>query len=71
MNYKSIVVTQRGGLENLHIVENELRPPSVGETRIKILAAGVCSDDVGARVGNRPFLIKVPFVPGYTILGEL
>jgi len=69
MKYKSIVVTQRGGLENLHIVENELRPPSVGEARIKIQAAGVCSDDIGARVGNRPFLTKLPFVPGYTILG--
>jgi NADPH:quinone reductase-like Zn-dependent oxidoreductase len=69
MKYRSIVVAQRGGPENLHIVENELRPPLVGEARIKILAAGVCSDDVGARVGNRPFLIKVPFVPGYTILG--
>ena len=25
---------------------------------------GVCQDDIAARVGNRPFLPKVPFVPG-------
>jgi NADPH:quinone reductase-like Zn-dependent oxidoreductase len=29
----------------------------------------VCQDDIAARVGNRPFLPKIPFVPGYDILG--
>ncbi len=69
MNYKSVVITQRGGPEMLKIVENDLRPPAAGEARIKILAVGVCQDDVAARVGNRPFLPKPPFVPGYTMLG--
>jgi NADPH:quinone reductase-like Zn-dependent oxidoreductase len=69
MKYKSIVVTKRGGPEVLQIVENDLRPPSAGEARVKILATGVCQDDVAARVGNRPFLPKLPFVPGYTMLG--
>lgn len=69
MRYKSIVVTERGGPEVLRIVENELRPPSAGEARIKTLATGVCQDDVAARVGNRPFLPKTPFVPGYTMIG--
>lgn len=67
--YKSSVVTQRGGLERLQIVENELRKPSTGEVQIKILATPVCQDDVAVRVGNRPFLAKPPFVPGYSILG--
>lgn len=69
MKYKSIIVTQRGGPEVLQIVENELRPPSEGETRIRILVTPVCQDDVAVRVGNRPFLAKPPFVPGYSILG--
>jgi|SRR5579859_285485 len=69
MNYKSVVITRRGGPEVLQIVENDLRPPAAGEARIKILAVGVCQDDVAARVGNRPFLTKPPFVPGYTMLG--
>jgi NADPH:quinone reductase-like Zn-dependent oxidoreductase len=69
MNYKSVVVTQRGGLDVLKIVENELRAPAAGEVRVKIQASPVCQDDVAMRVGNRPFLVKPPFVPGYSILG--
>ncbi|HUW95526.1 MAG TPA: medium chain dehydrogenase/reductase family protein [Anaerolineae bacterium] len=69
MSYKSIVVTRRGGPEVLQIVENELREPATGEARIRILAVPVCQDDIAARVGNRPFLPKTPFVPGYSVLG--
>ena len=69
MRYKSIIVTRRGSPEVLEIIENDLRPPSAGEARVKILATGVCQDDIAARIGNRPFLPKIPFVPGYTILG--
>jgi NADPH:quinone reductase-like Zn-dependent oxidoreductase len=69
MRYRSIVVTRRGGPEVLHIVENELRPPSEGEARIRILAASLVQDDVAARVGNRPVLPKPPFVSGYACLG--
>ena len=69
MNYKCIVVTQRGGPEVLQIVDNELRPPIEGEARIRILATAVCQDDVALRVGNRPFLKKPPFVPGYSFIG--
>ena len=71
MKYKSVVVTKRGGRDALQIVENELRPPATGEVRIKIQATPVCQDDVAVRVGNRPFLPKLPFVPGYSILGEV
>jgi NADPH:quinone reductase-like Zn-dependent oxidoreductase len=69
MSYKSIVVTRRGGPEVLQVAENDLLAPSAGEARIRALATPVCQDDVAVRVGNRPFLAKVPFVPGYSILG--
>jgi NADPH:quinone reductase-like Zn-dependent oxidoreductase len=69
MLYKSVEVTKRGGPEALRIVQNELRPPATGEIRVRILATPVCRDDVAARVGNRPFLPKIPFVPGYSTLG--
>jgi NADPH:quinone reductase-like Zn-dependent oxidoreductase len=69
MKYKSIIVSERGGPEVLQIVENDLLPPSAGEARIKILATPVCQDDIAVRRGNRPFLAKTPFVPGYSILG--
>jgi NADPH:quinone reductase-like Zn-dependent oxidoreductase len=71
MKYKSVVVTERGGPDVLKIVENDLHVPLAGEARIKILAAPVCQDDIAARMGNRPFLPKLPFVPGYSILGEV
>jgi NADPH:quinone reductase-like Zn-dependent oxidoreductase len=67
--YKSVIVTERGGPEVLQIVENELRSPSAGEARIKILATPVVQDDVAVRVGNRPFLARPPFIPGYSFLG--
>jgi NADPH:quinone reductase-like Zn-dependent oxidoreductase len=69
VRYKSIVVTKRGGPEVLQIADNDLRPPSAGEVRVRILATPVCQDDVAVRAGNRPFLPKTPFVPGYSILG--
>jgi NADPH:quinone reductase-like Zn-dependent oxidoreductase len=69
MKYKSIIVTRRGGPEVLQVIDNDLRPPSAGEARIKILVTPVCQDDVAVRIGNRPFLPKTPFVPGYSTLG--
>lgn len=69
MKYKSVIVTKRGGPEVLQVIENDLRPPSAREARIKILATAVVQDDVAVRKGSRPFLAKVPFTPGYSILG--
>jgi NADPH:quinone reductase-like Zn-dependent oxidoreductase len=69
MTYKSVIVPKRGSSEVLKIIENDLRSPSAGEVRVKTLATSVCQDDVAARIGNRPFLPKLPFVPGYAILG--
>jgi NADPH2:quinone reductase len=67
--YKSIVVIKRGGPDALHVVERDLRQPRPGEVRIKILATPICQDDVAVRIGNRPVLPKIPFVPGYSMLG--
>jgi NADPH:quinone reductase-like Zn-dependent oxidoreductase len=71
MKYKSVVATGRGSSDVLKIVENDLRVPEAGEVRIKILAVGVCQDDIATRVGNRPFLPKFPFTPGYNIVGDV
>ena len=69
MKYKSVIVTKRGGPEVLKIIENDLRPPSAGEARIKILATPVCGPDISSRYGHTPFAPRVPFVPGYAIIG--
>ena len=69
LKYKSVVVTRRGGPEVLQIVENDLREPAAGEVRIKILATGVGRTDINYRYGYSPLSPKVPFVPGYEIMG--
>ena len=69
MKYKSVVVTKRGGPDVLQIVENELREPAAGEVRIKVLATGVGRTDINYRYGYSPLSPKVPFVPGYEIIG--
>jgi len=69
MRYKSIIVTRKGPPDVLQVIENDLRPPSASEARIKILATLVCGPDVTSRYGRTPFAPKVPFVPGYAIIG--
>jgi NADPH:quinone reductase-like Zn-dependent oxidoreductase len=69
MKYKSVIATKRGGPEVLQVIENDLRAPSAGEVRIKNLAVPVCLPDVEARYGRSPFKPKIPFVPGYAIVG--
>jgi NADPH:quinone reductase-like Zn-dependent oxidoreductase len=71
MKYKSVLVTKRGGPEFLQIVENELRPPEANEVRIRVLATGVGRTDINYRYGLSPFSPKVPFVPGYEIMGSV
>ncbi len=69
MKYKRIVVSKRGPPENLQITECHLRDPAAKEVRVKVLATCVCLPDVQARYGLSPFAPKLPFVPGYTIVG--
>ena len=69
MKYKSVIVTRRGGPEALQVIENDLRMPSAGEARVKILATPVSLPDVEARYGRSPFKPKLPFVPGYAVIG--
>jgi NADPH:quinone reductase-like Zn-dependent oxidoreductase len=69
VKYKSVVVTKRGGPEVMKITENDLREPVAGEVRIKVLASGVGRTDINYRYGYSPFSPKVPFVPGYEIMG--
>ena len=71
MKYRTVVATALGGPELLKVKENELRAPTAGEARIQVLATPVCQDDVAMRRGDRPFLAKPPYVPGYCIVGEV
>ncbi len=76
MKYKSVIVTRIGGPEVLQVVENELRAPSAKEVCIKVLAASVCRPDITVRSGEglysgTPLGQKIPFVPGYSIIGDI
>jgi NADPH:quinone reductase-like Zn-dependent oxidoreductase len=71
VRYKSVSVVRRGGPEVLRIVESDLRPPSEGEVRVRVLAVPVCGPDVQARHGQTPIAPKVPFVPGYAVIGTV
>lgn len=69
MKYKSVIITKKGPPEVLKVIENELRTPLAGEVRIKILATGVGRTDIVMRYGYYPFAPKIPFAPGYEIIG--
>jgi NADPH:quinone reductase-like Zn-dependent oxidoreductase len=71
MKYRSVVVTKLGGPEVLQTVENELREPAPGEVRIRVLAAPVCAPDIEVRRGRSPFAPRLPFTPGYAVVGPV
>jgi NADPH2:quinone reductase len=66
---KRIVVAHYGGPETLQVVEEECVEPKSGEVRIRVLAAGVALPDVLAREGIHPETPKVPFTPGWDLVG--
>lgn len=51
--------------------EEECPEPRRGEVRIKVLAAGVALPDVLAREGIHPETPRVPFTPGWDLIGEV
>lgn len=71
MRHKRVVVTQYGGPEVLTIIEGEIPAPKPGEVRIEILAAGVSLPDVLARVGVHPETPRVPYTPGWDLVGTV
>jgi len=71
MKYRSVLLTKRGGPEVLRVVEFDFKPPGDNEVRIKVLACGVGLTDVAMRRSYYPLARRIPFVPGYEIIGEV
>ena len=69
MRHTRIVVTHYGGPDALEVVEEECPEPKHGEVRVKVLAAGVALPDVMAREGFHPETPRVPFTPGWDLVG--
>jgi len=71
MKHMRIVVTHYGGPDALQVLEEERPEPKDGEVRVKVLAAGVALPDVMMREGIHPETPRVPFTPGWDLVGEV
>src|SRR4029450_4708577 len=69
MKHTRVIVTRYGGPETLQVIEEECPDPKDGEVRIRVLAAGVALPDVMAREGIHPETPRVPFTPGWDLVG--
>ena len=67
--YRAVMLTKKGGPEVLKIVEIPVEALGQGQLRIRVLAAGVGATDLIMLGGNYPFAPKIPFVPGYEVVG--
>jgi len=66
-----MVITRLGGPEVLKPVNEDLPLPAPGQVRVKVLAAGVAYADILMRRGLYPGAPRLPFAPGYDVVGEV
>ena len=55
----------------MQVSEEECPQPSPGEVRVRVLAAGVSLPDVLAREGIHPETPRVPYTPGWDLVGTV
>ncbi len=71
MRHRRIVVSHYGGPDALQLIEENVPEPKAGEVRVKVLAAGVAMPDVMAREGIHPETPRVPYTPGWDLVGAV
>ena len=71
MKHTRIIVTHYGGPDALQVLEEERPEPKGGEVRVSVLAAGVSWPDLMAREGIHPETPRVPFTPGWDLVGRV
>ncbi len=69
MNHTRIIVTHYGGPDALQVIEEACPEPKTGEVRVRVLAAGVSLPDIMAREGIHPETPRVPYTPGWDLVG--
>jgi NADPH2:quinone reductase len=69
VRHTRIIVTRYGGPEELQVVEEECPEPKDGEVRVRVLAAGVSLPDLLMREGVHPETPRLPFTPGWDLIG--
>jgi len=72
MKYRHVLLTRFGEpAEAFQMVEDDLPEPGEGQVRVKILATGVAYADVMMRRGVYPGMPRLPFTPGYDMVGVI
>ena len=71
VTYRATVLTGKGGPEVLQVKELPLPEPGPGEVRVRVRASGVGSTDIIMRRGSYMYAPKIPFVPGYEVVGDV
>jgi NADPH:quinone reductase-like Zn-dependent oxidoreductase len=71
MRHTRIIVNSYGGPGGLQVLEEACPEPKEGEVRVKVLAAGVSLPDVLAREGVHPETPRVPYTPGWDLVGTV
>jgi NADPH:quinone reductase-like Zn-dependent oxidoreductase len=66
-----VVITRPGGPEVLKLATEDAPSPAPGQVRVRVLAAGVAYADLLMRRGLYPGVPRLPFAPGYDIVGEV
>src|SRR2546428_13730727 len=69
MRHTRIIVSHYGGPDALRVVEEECPEPKDGEVRVRVLAAGVSLPDLLMREGVHPETPRLPFTPGWDLIG--
>lgn len=69
--YRAVMLTGKGEPDVLRVVELPLVEPGPGEVRLAVRATGAGGTDIIMRRGFYPYAPKLPFVPGYEVVGDV
>jgi len=69
--YRAVMLTGKGNPEVLQEVSLPLVEPKAGEVRIAVSATGAGGTDILMRRGFYPYAPRIPFVPGYEVVGTV
>jgi len=69
MKHTRVIVTHYGGPDALRVIEEDRPEPEDREVRVRVLAAGVSMPDIMAREGIHPETPRVPYTPGWDLVG--
>jgi NADPH:quinone reductase-like Zn-dependent oxidoreductase len=69
VKHTRVIVTHYGGPDALQMLEEECPEPKHGQVRVRVQAAGVSLPDLMMREGVHPETPRLPFTPGWDLVG--